>query len=410
MDDTEIQKLTCGVPVKITSWDSSTHQLHAIDSSGRVYFCVSPTSDSSCEGRTAILDRENNQIVFDDHALFSEQTEILVIREVRDHSFLADRGLEVVWKAYPGDIDLKPGNTVKYGLLTQQIEVLSDSPIRSNGLLDTEASPAQFKQKNTRRLTYEDFSGSEALVAEVKTLFETQLDAGKRALLKRIGVEPLKGVLFSGPPGTGKTLLARIIASVTGAAFYLVNGPEILDKFVGSTEKVLRNIFTAASDEKDGAIIFFDEIDTLASQRGENNQLPGQGQLVGQLLTLMDGFEQNKKVIVIGATNRASDLDRALRRPGRFDRMVEFSLPSAKERKQILEMSMEKKSTIGSMPIDFIVSKTEGFSPAELTLIWDEAGLISASESRASICPEDILRGYYQVDTQHKYQMEVNSK
>ena len=135
--------------------------------------------------------------------------------------------------------------------------------------------------------------------------------------LSAIGARPIKGVLFTGEPGTGKTMLARIIAAQSGAAFYEISGPEIFSKWYGQSEELLRKLFQAAA-KHDKAIIFFDEIDSVAAQRGDESHEASK-RVVAQLLTLMDGFTPDTNVVVIAATNRPQDLDVALRRPGRFD-------------------------------------------------------------------------------------------
>ena len=150
------------------------------------------------------------------------------------------------------------------------------------------------------------------MIARAKELIETQL--GNSAQMRAIGAKPIKGVIFTGAPGTGKTHLARIIANVADAQFYLVSGPTIVSKYVGDSEETLRMIFAAAQSDK-RAIIFFDEIDSIASSRETDTNGVGK-RLVAQLLTLMDGFESKGNVVVVAATNRIEDVDPALLRPG----------------------------------------------------------------------------------------------
>ena len=144
----------------------------------------------------------------------------------------------------------------------------------------------------------------------------------------RLGIDPPKGVLLYGPPGTGKTLLAKAVANESEANFILLNGPEVMSKFYGESEKKIRDLFEEA-EKNAPSIIFIDELDAIAPKR-EDVQGEVERRVVSQLLTMMDGLKSRGKVVVIGATNRPSSLDPALRRPGRFDRELEISVPDKK--------------------------------------------------------------------------------
>ncbi len=184
------------------------------------------------------------------------------------------------------------------------------------------------------QVTYEDIGG---LTEEVKKIREmVELPLKHPEIFARLGIEPPKGVLLYGPPGTGKTLLAKAVANESEANFILLNGPEIMSKFYGESEKKVRDIFEEAS-KNSPAIIFIDEIDAIAPKREE---VTGEVErrVVSQLLTMMDGLQSRGKVIVIGATNRPNALDPALRRPGRFDREIEVGVPDKEGRLQILKI------------------------------------------------------------------------
>ena len=144
-------------------------------------------------------------------------------------------------------------------------------------------------------------------------------------LFRRLGIDPPKGVLLHGPPGTGKTMIAKAVASETNAHFSSINGPEIISKYYGESEKALREIFDEATQNAP-AIIFIDELDSIAPKR-EDVTGEVERRVVAQLLTLMDGMHGRDNVIVIGATNRRDAIDQALRRPGRFDRELEIGVP-----------------------------------------------------------------------------------
>ena len=183
-------------------------------------------------------------------------------------------------------------------------------------------------------VTYEDIGGLKEELQKVREVIELPLKYPE--LFQRLGIEPPKGVLLFGPPGTGKTLIAKAVANEIGASFYTINGPEIMSKFYGESEQRLREIFEEAK-ENAPAIIFIDEIDSIAPKREE---VTGEVErrVVAQLLALMDGLEARGDVIVIAATNRPDAIDPALRRPGRFDREIEIGVPDREGRYEILQI------------------------------------------------------------------------
>ncbi len=185
---------------------------------------------------------------------------------------------------------------------------------------------------------YEDIGGMDDVVRKVREMVELPLKHPE--IFEKLGIEPPKGVLLYGPPGTGKTLLAKAVANESGAHFIAINGPEIISKYVGESEKKLRDIFEEARKNAP-AIIFIDEIDAIAPKReGDTSEV--ERRLVAQLLTLMDGLKERGKVIVIAATNRPDAIDPALRRPGRFDREIEVPVPDEEGRYQILKIHTRK--------------------------------------------------------------------
>jgi transitional endoplasmic reticulum ATPase len=190
-------------------------------------------------------------------------------------------------------------------------------------------------------------------------------------------------------------MLARIIASVAKAEFYEISGPQIFSKWVGESEAVLRRIFEDAA-KQERSIIFFDEIDSVAPQRASDANEASR-RVVAQLLTQMDGFKPEQNVMVIAATNRAGDLDEALRRPGRFDWEVEFPLPDLEDREEILRVSAANLRTAHALPHDDIASKTAGWSSAELSAIWSEAALLAVADGRDLIMDDDYYGGFERV-------------
>ena len=192
-------------------------------------------------------------------------------------------------------------------------------------------------------VTYEDIGG---LTEEVKKIREmVELPLRHPEVFERLGVEPPKGVLLHGPPGTGKTLLAKAVANESEANFILLNGPEIMSKFYGESEKKIRDIFEDA-EKNAPTIVFIDEIDAIAPKR-EEVQGEVERRVVSQLLTMMDGLQGRGRVIVVGATNRINSVDPALRRPGRFDREVSISVPDKGGRLNILKIHTRGMPLVG---------------------------------------------------------------
>ena len=302
-------------------------------------------------------------------------------------------GLELLEGDYPASI--MPGNTVQFTDLFGIERVLWPTAIRP-GESDHDDDIKQYRitPGSDPSLTFDSFGGYEQVITRAKELIETQL--GNSAQMRAIGAKPIKGVIFTGAPGTGKTHLARIIANVADAQFYLVSGPTIVSKYVGDSEETLRMIFAAAQADK-RAIIFFDEIDSIASSR--ENDTNGVGKrLVAQLLTLMDGFESKGNVVVVAATNRIEDVDPALLRPGRFDWLIPFPMPSERDRLGILQVQARSLSIEGELPLADIAQRTEGWSGAEVCAIWTEAALVAAKDRRGAIRAADLVTAFERVE------------
>ena len=230
--------------------------------------------------------------------------------------------------------------------------------------------------EDVSRISYEDIGGLTDQLSKVREIIELPLKHPE--LFERLGIRPPKGVLLYGPPGTGKTLIARAVANESGANFFPINGPEIMNKYYGQSEQKLREIFTNA-EEKEPSIIFIDEIDSIAPKR-EEVQGEVERRVVAQLLTLMDGLKERGHVIVIGATNRIDAVDPALRRPGRFDREINIGVPDKKGRREILlihtramplSMDEEKRAKF----IEEIADITYGFVGADLAALARESAM-----------------------------------
>ena len=291
-------------------------------------------------------------------------------------------------------------NTVEACDLEGVVRVLSEKPIKRfdlNDEIDDEALERfRWTVPEGEKLDFGDFGGLKQVVGRARELIELTLLRSQD--LSEIGVKPIKGVLFTGAPGTGKTMLARIIAAQSGAAFFEVSGPQIFSKWYGQSEEFLRRLFEMAEKETK-SIIFFDEIDSVASKRDDHSHEASK-RVVAQLLTLMDGFNPNKNVIVIAATNRPQDLDDALRRPGRFDWEIEFPFPEELDREDILKKTARELKIAEPLPHDLVAKMSAGWTGADLSAIWKEAALLAVSDKRKSICTEDYIGGFERVSRQ----------
>ena len=307
------------------------------------------------------------------------------------------------------ELDYVVGNTVQASEKLGVTRILSERSIKKFDLdlpqLDNSVIE-KFRSENTgqTRLEFSDFGGSPQVVARARKLLEIPLKF--RDQLSKIGSRSIKGVLFTGEPGTGKTLLARIIAAQADAAFFEISGPEIFSKWYGQSEELLRRLFETAAKEQN-AIIFFDELDSVAAQRGDNSHEASK-RVVAQLLTLMDGFTSDTNVIIIAATNRPQDLDFALRRPGRFDWEIVFPHPNVDDRIDILRKTGKHLHVKHPLPHELIAEVSEGWSGAELTQIWSEAALLAVEDFRSQIQEEDYLGGYEIVAQYRSQPMAVN--
>jgi len=233
------------------------------------------------------------------------------------------------------------------------------------------------RDRPTTGVTYEDIGG---LDDELELVRETiELPLSEPEVFAHLGVDPPKGVLLHGPPGTGKTLIAKAVANEVDAAFISVSGPEIMSKYKGDSEENLREVFREAR-ERSPAIVFFDEIDSVAPEREDGGDV--EDRIVGQLLSLMDGLDARGDVIVIGATNRVDALDPALRRGGRFDREIEIGVPNESGRREILEVHTRRMPLAADVDVDRIAGRTHGFVGADLESLAVEAAMAALRRSR----------------------------
>lgn len=220
-------------------------------------------------------------------------------------------------------------------------------------------------------ISYEDIGGIGEQLQKVREMIELPLK--HPILFRRLGIDPPRGVLLHGPPGTGKTLIAKAVASETKANFTSINGPEIISKYYGESEKQLREIFEEAAANSP-AIIFIDELDSIAPKR-EDVSGEVERRVVAQLLTLLDGIQGRDNVIVIGATNRPDAIDPALRRGGRFDRELEIGVPDKNGRSEIIGIHTRGMPISDDFDVDWLLDNTHGFVGADISALVREAAM-----------------------------------
>ncbi|HSD04771.1 MAG TPA: CDC48 family AAA ATPase [Nitrosopumilaceae archaeon] len=222
-------------------------------------------------------------------------------------------------------------------------------------------------------VTWDEVGGLESLKEELRESIEWPLK--HKEAFEHTNVSPPKGILLHGPPGTGKTLIAKAVAHTTESNFISIKGPELLSKWVGESEKGVREIFRKARQAAP-CIIFLDEVDAIAPSRGSGSSDSNVTErVVSQILTELDGLEELHNVVVIGATNRLDIVDAALLRPGRFDRIIEVPLPDAKGRENIFRIHTKKKPLADNVDLAKLVEQTEGYSGAEIEGICNRAAM-----------------------------------
>lgn len=246
------------------------------------------------------------------------------------------------------------------------------------------------KREDEERLDdvgYDDIGGCKKELAMIREMIELPLRHPQ--VFTTIGVRPPRGVLLYGPPGTGKTLIARAVANETGAFFFLINGPEIMSKMAGESEANLRRAFEEA-EKNAPAIIFIDEIDSIAPKRDEAKG-EAERKVVSTLLTSMDGMKARKNVVVIGATNRPNQIDQALRRFGRFDREIEIGVADTNGRLEVLGVHTKNMKLDPDVNLPKLAELTHGFVGADLAQLCSEAALRCIREKMAVVDFEDSI-------------------
>merc|ERR1712228_357105 len=262
------------------------------------------------------------------------------------------------------------------------------SPNSGGSPMNLGKSPARFDENPDTGISFNDIAGIDEAKAEFEEIVSFLKEPERYTL---VGAKIPKGVLLVGPPGTGKTLLAKAIASEANVPFYSVAGSEFVEMFIGIGAARIRDLFKKAS-ENTPCIVFIDEIDAVGRERGAgigggNDE---REQTLNQLLTEMDGFKENKGVIVVGATNRADILDSALLRPGRFDRQVTVNLPDRLGRIGILKVHARNKPIGEDVSLVQLANRTPGFSGADLANLLNEAAILATRYKKSTITKNEV--------------------
>ncbi|HOS49749.1 MAG TPA: ATP-dependent zinc metalloprotease FtsH, partial [Bacteroidia bacterium] len=240
------------------------------------------------------------------------------------------------------------------------------------------------------KVTFNDVAGLEEAKVEVMEIVDFLKNPKKYT---QLGGKIPRGALLVGPPGTGKTLLAKAVAGEAQVPFFSLSGSDFVEMFVGVGASRVRDLFRQAK-EKAPSIIFIDEIDAIGRARGKQPSFSANDEresTLNQLLTEMDGFGSNSGVIILAATNRADILDRALLRPGRFDRQIYVELPDLNGRKEIFKVHSKPLKLDVGLDLDFLAKQTPGFSGADIANLCNEAALIAARRNKTSISHQDFL-------------------
>ncbi|MCL5238999.1 MAG: CDC48 family AAA ATPase [Candidatus Marsarchaeota archaeon] len=278
-------------------------------------------------------------------------------------------------------------------------EILTSLTVTRNNFMEAlkNIRPSALREVFVERpnVHWSDVGDLEKVKAEIKEAVELPLKDPQS--FEKIGIRPVKGILLVGPPGTGKTLLAKAVATEREANFISIKGPEILSKFVGESEKTMRELFRKARMAAP-CIVFIDEIDALAHSRGSGYMDSGVSErVVDTLLTEMDGLSDLKNVVVLAATNRPEDVDPALLRPGRFDKVIEILMPDANARFEILKVHTKRMPIDKDVDLVELANVTEEYTGAEIENIVREAGMNAIRNKRSIVRKEDFMKALQEI-------------
>jgi proteasome regulatory subunit len=346
----------------------------------------------SARDRQGQLRDEVDQLQRENEALKTSSLYVATVEEITDEGVVLKQhgnNQEVLTEVSPRlEEKLEAGDRV----------AINDSFAVQTLLDDEKDARAQAMQVDrSPTVEYDDIGGIEKQIREVREAVEDPLTSPEK--FATVGIEPPTGVLLHGPPGTGKTMLAKAVANETDATFIKMAGSELVQKFIGEGARLVRDLFELA-EEREPAIIFIDEIDAIASKRTES-KTSGDAEVqrtMMQLLSEMDGFEERGDISIIAATNRFDMLDRAILRPGRFDRLIEVPEPDFAGRERILEIHTREMNLADGVEFGDLADLTDGFSGAELESLATEAGMFAIRDGRTEVRMEDFEEAFDKID------------
>ena len=286
--------------------------------------------------------------------------------------------------------DLEPDDRVAVNNSLSIVKTLEDETDVRARVMQVDRSP---------EVTYGDIGGINEQIEEVRETVEMPLR--NPDMFEDVGIDPPSGVLLHGPPGTGKTMLAKAVANQTDATFIKMAGSELVHKFIGEGAKLVRDLFELARQHQP-AVIFIDEIDAIAAKRTES-KTSGDAEVqrtMMQLLSEMDGFEDRGEIRIIAATNRFDMLDRAILRPGRFDRLIEVPEPDEAGREQIFRIHTRSMSVDDNVDFGRLAAMAEGASGADIKAICTEAGMFAIRDDRTEVRMSDFREAYEKIQTE----------
>ncbi|WP_135303893.1 proteasome-activating nucleotidase Pan2 [Haloarcula amylovorans] len=343
-------------------------------------------------GRQTSLTDEVDQLERENEMLKTSSLYIATVEELTDDGVVVKQhgnNQEVLTEVSPSMREsLEAGDRVAINDSFGVKEILDPETDARAQAMQVEASPD---------VSYEDIGGLEEQIREVREAVEEPLINAEQ--FHEVGIDPPSGVLLHGPPGTGKTMLAKAVANETDATFIKMAGSELVRKFIGEGARLVRDLFELAS-ERQPAIIFIDEIDAIAAKRTES-KTSGDAEVqrtMMQLLSEMDGFDDRGEIRIIAATNRFDMLDRAILRPGRFDRLIEVPNPNVEGRERILEIHTEQMNLDSEVDLRALARETDGLSGAELASLATEAGMFAIRDDRTTVEQADFRAAREKLD------------
>ncbi|WP_049907384.1 ATP-binding protein [Haloferax elongans] len=317
-----------------------------------------------------------------------------VVEDVFDRTAIVrtDSGLSTVTRV-PDHVNA--GETIQVTAAMTYHGHLSDSPPDVDDLLpesETSGDGYEWRYDDDISVTLEDIGGLGHVKRAIREQIIQPLDAENEELRETLSVTLSQGLLFYGPAGTGKTRTAKAVTNHVDGDLFIVDGPELVSKYYGETERQIRDVFQeaeqAAETSGNPSIVFFDELDSMAPSRGQADET--ERRIVAQLLSELDGFDERGDIIVIGATNLIDEIDQAILRPGRFDTQLEFSKPEPEAREAILQISLGDTPIAEDVDLTTVAEQTGDFTGADLAAVVEQAKYLALQDGEESVRMEHL--------------------